>query len=188
MGYRSARKWQSAGGAPLMTHGACTLEPLNSSSKIKVPCQSGTGVWPGWWQYASQDPTTDNNGEIDSMEILSAQWSPPDTVQQAIHGSGLPTAAQEIGWTTYNRKWCGAFHVFGNTWTPATSTSPGSVAFTIDGVSEHTFKSSQFSAWPLVTPQAPVLDLMVGQFGGTPNPATFPQTMLVDWVRIYSNR
>jgi hypothetical protein len=57
--------------------------------------------------------------------------------------------------------------------------------FTVDGVAEQTFKRSQFSAWPLSTPQAPVLSLLVGQEGGTPNPATFPQTMPVDWVRIW---
>jgi beta-glucanase (GH16 family) len=155
-----------------------------AEARIKVPCQSGMGLWPSFWQYASQDPTNDLNGEIDSMEMLSAQWSGglQNAVTQAIHGSGLPTDRTAISWQTTNRHgvpWCGAFHVFGNTWTST------SVRFTIDGVTEHTVKRSQFSAWPLVTPQAPVLSMLVGQFGGNPTPATFPQTMLVDWVRIW---
>jgi beta-glucanase (GH16 family) len=171
-----------------------------AEARLKVPCQSGTGVWPSFWQYASQNPSNDNNGEIDTMELLdntsatgAATIGSPrpnpgagQYVSQSIHGQGLNPPYDLATSTVYNpypepdsRSWCGAFHIFGNTWTP------NSVSFTVDGVTEQTFNSSQFPAWPLVTAQAPVLSLLVGQYGGTPNPATFPQTMLVDWIRIW---
>jgi beta-glucanase (GH16 family) len=155
-----------------------------AQARVKVPCQSGTGVWPGFWQYASQTPYDDSNGEIDSMELMdnSAASEPPGTlVSQSLHGTNLFATS-----TVYNSNWCGAFHVFGNSWTPT------SVSFTVDGHTYQTFHNTDFSAWPLVTRQAPVLSLLVGtlpglgtpNYAGTPNPATFPQTMLVDWVHI----
>jgi beta-glucanase (GH16 family) len=151
-----------------------------AQARVKVPCQSGKGLWPGFWQYASQTPFDDSNGEIDSLELMdNTQASngtvvPPGTlVSQSLHGTNLFATS-----TVYNSNWCGAFHVFGNTWTPT------SVSFTVDGVTEQTFNKTDFTAWPLTTPQAPVLSLLVGAYGGTPDPATFPQTMLVDWVRI----
>jgi beta-glucanase (GH16 family) len=171
-----------------------------AEARLEVPCQSGTGVWPSFWQYASQNPASDANGEIDTMELMdntSAQsaatiGSPSPNpgagqyVSQSIHGQGLSPPYDLATSTVYNRypepasrSWCGAFHVFGNTWTST------SVTFTVDGVTKQKFNRSQFPAWPLVTAQAPVLSLLVGQYGGTPNPTTFPQTMLVDWVRIW---
>ena len=105
--------------------------------------------------------------------------APGTLVSQSLHG-GSGTSSLFATSTVYNSNWCGAFHVFGNTWTPDW------VSVTVDGVTYQTFNRSPSSPWPLTTPQAPVLSLLVGAYGGTPNPATFPQTMLVDWVRITS--
>src|ERR671934_162162 len=42
--------------------------------------------------------------------------------------------------------------------------------------------------WPFDSyAERPVLDLQVGDWGGTVDAATLPQTMLVDYVRIYKN-
>ena len=39
--------------------------------------------------------------------------------------------------------------------------------------------------WPFDTnKQRPLLALVVGQSGGTPQPSSFPQSMLIDWVRV----
>jgi beta-glucanase (GH16 family) len=146
-----------------------------AQARVKVPCQSGTGVWPGFWQYASQYGITNANGEIDSMEALDDHAGA--TVSQSIHGTGLNATSLVYG---SQAQWCGVFHIYGNVWTPT------SVTFTVDGRNKRTYSRSQFAAWPLVTPQAPVLSLLVGGYGGTPNPLTFPQTMLVDWVRVWN--
>jgi beta-glucanase (GH16 family) len=148
--------------------------------RAKVPCQSGTGVWPGIWEYASQH-LSNAYGEIDSLEIMDDHAG--NTVSQSIHAAGL-SSDPNPGATSlvYGSQagWCGSFHVYGNTWTSS------SVTFTIDGQTERVFSRSQFPAWPLTTPQAPVLSLGVGSYGGTPSPVTFPEVMLVDWVRIWS--
>lgn len=153
-----------------------------AQARIQVPCLSGNGLWPSFWQYTSQNQIAGagqlhkGGGEIDTMELMDTS-TPSDTagtlVSQSLHNTGLITTS-----TVYNSNWCGAFHVFGNTWTSS------SVTFTIDGVTERTFNRSQFSSWLPSIPQAPVLSLLVGYYGGTPT-FTTPQTMLVDWVKIW---
>lgn len=152
-----------------------------AQARIQVPCLSGNGLWPSFWQYTSQNQGAGGGqlhkggGEIDTMELMdvSTASDPAGTlVSQSLHNTGLIATS-----TVYDPNWCGAFHVFGNTWTST------SVKFTVDGVTEATFNRSQFPTWLPSTPQAPVLSLLVGYYGGTPT-FTSPQTMLVDWVRI----
>jgi beta-glucanase (GH16 family) len=153
-----------------------------AQASIKVPCLSGNGLWPSFWQYTSQNQVAGGGqlhkggGEIDTMELMdvSTASDPAGTlVSESLHSTGLITTA-----TVYNSNWCGTFHTFGNTWTPS------SVTFTVDGVTEHTFNRSQFSSWLPSIPQAPVLSLLVGYYGGTAS-FTSSQTMLVDWVKIW---
>jgi hypothetical protein len=150
-------------------------------ARLQVPCQSGTGVWPAWWQFESAYGIGNNSGgEIDSIEVLDNHSPPGENAEQSLHNgtSSLNVSAPYLN--PIGQNWCNNFHVFGNVW------RPGEVDFTVDGAITARYFASQQSAWPFDTySEAPALSLLIGGYGGWPNWNTFPQQMLVDWVRIW---
>jgi beta-glucanase (GH16 family) len=153
-----------------------------AEARIKVPCQSGTGLWPAWWQDGTSWPT---GGEIDDLEIMKdGQPTPGQDAQQTVHGpsgSGSWQISNDYA-NPSGQNWCGDFHTYGDIW------SPGQIQFTVDGVVTRTIKTSDTPSggtWPFDTyPERLFLDLQVGSWGGTVDPSTLPQQMLVDWVRV----
>ena len=118
------------------------------------------------------------------MESLG---SDPFTFYGSIHGPepGAPkgyhqTAAEHSAGSLASR-----FHVFGVEW------SPSSITFTFDGVPYSTRTPASLSPgqqWVFNKPYFLLLNLAVGgEWPGAPRASTtFPATMLVDWVRVYS--
>ncbi len=150
-------------------------------ARVQVPCQSGTGVWPGWWQFDSQYGNgTNYYGEIDTLEVMDTQSPPGENAESSIHGGSGNLIATGAYRNPIGQNWCNNYHVFGNVW------RPGEIDFTVDGVMWLRLYASSYSTWPFDTyAEAPVLSLLVGGYGGSPNSSTFPQTMRVDWVRIW---
>jgi beta-glucanase (GH16 family) len=171
-----------SGGMDTKGSGQFSFQYGTIEASIKVPCESGTGMWPAFW---SDGPGWPANGEIDYLEIMDGKG--PDDAKQSLHG---PTSSGS--WNLGNDNvaatpWCGAYHTYGATW------SDNKIAFTIDGVVTHTDTSASLPSgdtWPFdkaTALQSILLDLQVGKDGGTPTPSTFPQSMDVDWVRVYKN-
>ena len=158
--------------------------------RAKLP--TGQGLWPALW-LLPQDEAYGGwaaSGEIDVMENRGSQ---PDVVQGTIHYGG----------TSPKNVWAGQqyrlpdggtvadWHVYGLDW------QPGRLAWSVDGVVWFT-RDAWFSRdrrgvdrpWPAPfdRPFFVVINLAVGgQFGGNPAAATtFPQEMLVDYVRAYA--
>jgi beta-glucanase (GH16 family) len=149
-------------------------------ASIKVPCQSGTGLWPAFWSDGNDWPA---GGEIDYLEVMDGQG--PDDAEQSLHG---PSGSGHWNIDSSNiatSPWCGAYHTYGAIW------SSGKIQFTIDGTVTHTITPGNVPSggtWPYDTSnERLLLDLQVGNSGGTPNSSTFPQSMYVDYVRVYSN-
>jgi len=108
----------------------------------------------------------------------------PSTVLGSLHGPGY-SAGQSIT-SSYNLpagQFNTGFHVFAVEW------RSDEIKWFVDGVNYHTVKRGQqpgdwvFDREPFYI----ILNVAVGgNFVGSPDATTtFPQTMLVDWVRVY---
>jgi hypothetical protein len=153
-----------------------TYEYGNAEARIQVPCASGAGLWPAWWEDGASWPS---GGEIDMLEIMKGAG--PSYAIQSLHGPG-PSGAWNLGNSSGPANWCGGFHTYGAIW------SPTEVRFTIDGQVTRTLTPAAMHAgwvWPFQGhPERLLLDLQVGGTGGTVNNATLPQSMVIDWVRV----
>jgi beta-glucanase (GH16 family) len=147
------------------------------------PNGQGVGIWPAFWMLGTNINQVGwpNCGEIDIMEN---KGSTPGQIQGTLHGPGysggsgisahydLPT-----GQTFYS-----AYHIFAADW------GPGFVNFLVDG---HLYASRSPAnlpagkTWAYDHPFDIILDVADGgPFAGGAGPnSTFPQTMLVDYVR-----
>jgi beta-glucanase (GH16 family) len=122
-------------------------------------------------------------GEVDIMENIGKE---PSTVHGTVHGPGY-SGANGIG-APYalpnGQKFSDDYHIFSVIWTST------SVEFFVDS---HSYQKVTLSSlppgtkWVFNTPFFIILNVAVG--GGWPgypdNTTSFPQTMLVDYVRVY---
>ncbi len=150
-------------------------------ASIQIP--QGQGMWPAFWLLGANYATVSwpGCGEIDIMENRGGD---PTTVLGSLHGPGGNNAT--AGYQLPNSApFDSASHQFAVEW------EPGVVRWYVDGTlyetqTADTFPNSQ--PWVFDHPFIVILDLAVGgQFGGNVGPATvFPQSALVDYVRVYS--
>jgi beta-glucanase (GH16 family) len=152
-------------------------------ARIKLPV--GQGIWPAFWMLGENYPTVGwpDCGEIDIMEYRGQE---PRVVLGSLHGPGYSGANSITG--TYTLP-VGAFnddfHVFSIEW------DIDRITFMVDGDPYRTMTPRDLpsgSRWVFDHPFFILLNVAVGgNFVGPPNASTtFPQTMLVDWVRVYT--
>lgn len=144
----------------------------------------GQGLWPAFWLLGNNINVTPwpACGEQDIMEHIDAPS--PDWIAGSIHGTNLngsneysPAAFTASGWHTYGMIW-----------------SKASVSYYVDSPSNiyATFTPSNTSGtWPFDSGSGVfiILNLAVGgSWPGNPDETTpFPSSMLVDYVRVYTN-
>ena len=162
-------------------------------ARIRVPItgSNSVGIWPAFWALGTNVGTAGwpASGEIDAMEVWGDH---PDSVGGHLHG---PIANSADAWvagldyTLPDGQILGAgFHVFAVDW------FPDRVSFSVDG---HTYETIYKAAmprgdtWAFDHPFYLILNVAVGSAaspGGGPNSSTtFPQAMLVNYVRIYTH-
>lgn len=156
-------------------------------ARIKLP--TGQGMWPAFWLLGANcgDGTAGtqvwpNCGEIDIMEYRGQE---PTIIHGSIHGPGY--AAGEAITKSYalkNDRFDAGFHIFGIEWTPTY------INYYVDAVLYNQITREQVEekgAWVFDQPFYIIINLAVGgTFIGAPNAETiFPQTMLIDYVRVY---
>jgi beta-glucanase (GH16 family) len=149
-------------------------------ARIKLPV--GRGIWPAFWMLGANIETVGwpACGEIDIMEYLGHD---PNSIYGTLHGPGY-SGAQGIGerFDLTEGRFDTAFHVFSVEW------RDDSIKWFVDGVNYHTVKrGDQPGSWVFDKPFYLILNVAVGgRWPGSPDDSTvFPQTMLVDWVRVY---
>lgn len=149
-------------------------------ARIRVPY--GKGLWPAFWLLGSDCETNiwPQCGEIDIMEYLGDN---PDTVFGSVHGPGYSAGdAVTKEYTLENDRFDTGFHVFGIEWTP------DYINYYVDDVLYQQITPADVPGeWVFNNPFYIILNVAVGgNFPGAPNSETvFPQTMLVDYVRVY---
>ncbi len=149
-------------------------------ARMRLPW--GQGLWPAFWMLGAD---IDENpwpgaGEIDIMEYRGQE---PNTVLGSVHGPGY-SAGESItkSFILENDRFDTGFHVFGIEW------APDYVNFYVDDVLYNQITPADVPGeWVFDKPFYILVNLAVGgTFVGSPNAETeFPQTMLVDYVRVF---
>jgi len=155
--------------------------------EARIRNANGKGLWSAFWLLG--DRLTDVGwpacGEIDIMEILGAR---PTKAFGTMHGPGY-SGDHGIGASytlPYGATYDAAFHIFAVDW------SPEKVVWSVDDVPFHTVTPATLPAgtrWVFQeTSFFLLLNLAVGgRWPGNPDETTaFPQTMVVDYVRVYA--
>jgi beta-glucanase (GH16 family) len=156
-------------------------------ARIKIP--EGQGMWPAFWMLGEDIASAGwpKCGEIDIMENIGKE---PCTVHGSLHGPSTvrPTSdLTSIFSLPAGQNFAGDFHLYAIEW------EPDIVRFYVDSNLYATFNSSRWPAggkWVFDHPFFIILNLAVGgNWPGSPDESTkFPQSMLVDYVRVYTKR
>ncbi len=169
--------------ARLKTQGKFNQAYGRFEARIKIPY--GQGIWPAFWMLGEDINTAGwpVSGEIDILENIGRE---PTTVHGTIHGPGY-SGASGIG-ASYslpnNARFAEDFHVYAVEWEPT------AIRWYVDDALYQTRTPSDLpngGRWVFDHPFFMLLNLAVGGYWpGEPDATTvFPQTMLVDYVRVY---
>ena len=169
--------------ARLKTAGKFSQTYGRFEGRIKIPF--GQGMWPAFWMLGDdiEKAVWPDCGEIDIMENIGKE---PSTVHGSIHGPGF---SGDDGIEAHyrlpgNRRFADDFHVFAVEW------EPNAIRFYVDDELYVTRTRADLPPgrkWVFDHPFFLLLNVAVGgDWPGNPDSTTiFPQTMLVDYVRVY---
>ena len=179
---REAYEGNSYTSARLSTAGNVETQGGRIEARIQLPV--GAGIWPAFWMLGSSFPATEwpACGEIDIMEYRGQE---PAIVHGTVHGPGYSagqgiTGRIAVAGGGLHR----AFHVYAIEW------NNDEIRWFVDDLHYHTVTRSDLpgaAPWVFDQPFFLLLNIAVGgTFVGPVGPeTTFPQTMVVDYVRIY---
>jgi beta-glucanase (GH16 family) len=152
-------------------------------ARMQLP--SGRGLWPAFWMLGANldQAAWPACGEIDVMEYRGQE---PRVVHGSLHGTGYSgSGARTQSYTIPGSAgFDEAFHVFAVEW------EPDQIRFYVDDFLYEVVTSTQLplgAVWAFDHPVFVLLNLAVGgNYLGAPDSSTaFPQTLLVDYVRVY---
>ncbi len=149
-------------------------------ARMKLP--KGQGMWPAFWMLSADNKYGGwpNSGEIDIMESLGHE---PDKIYGSVH-FGPPYNHYTEPYTLSTGDFSDAFHIFAFEWTKDT------LSWYVDGNLYSQKTRTQIDPWlPFDEKFYLILNLAVGgSLPGTPDSSTvFPQSMEVDYVRVYGS-
>ncbi|TRX21606.1 glycoside hydrolase family 16 protein [Flavobacterium franklandianum] len=166
--------------ARILTKGKFEQKYGRIEARIKLPL--GKGLWPAFWMLGANSDTVlwPQCGEIDIMEYLGSK---PTQVIGTVHGPGYSGGeAITKAYTLPNDRFDNDFHIFGIEW------GENYINYYVDDVLYNQITPKDVSGeWVFNQPFYIILNIAVGgNLPGSPNSETvFPQTMLVDYVRVY---
>jgi beta-glucanase (GH16 family) len=166
--------------ARLTTNGLFERAYGRFETRMRLPY--GQGIWPAFWLLGSncEEIVWPACGEIDIMEYRGQE---PTKVLGSVHGPGYSGGeAITKSYTLEDDRFDTGFHVFGIEWTP------DYINYYVDDVLYNQITPADVTGdWVFDHPFYIIINLAVGgSFPGNPNSeTTFPQTMLIDYVRVY---
>jgi beta-glucanase (GH16 family) len=170
--------------ARLLTKDRFTQRYGRIEARIKVPF--GQGIWPAFWMLGANigEVGWPACGEIDIMENIGRE---PAVIHGSLHGPGYSGGSPLTGTYTLpsGQKFADDFHIFAVEWEPA------AIRFFVDGSLYQTKTTADAAGkrWVFDHPFFIILNVAVGgNFPGNPDDTTtFPQTMTVDYVRVFTD-
>jgi beta-glucanase (GH16 family) len=152
-------------------------------TRMRIPF--GQGIWPAFWMLGvdTNNVGWPTRGEIDIMENIGRE---PDIIHGTLHGPGY-SGSNGVGAPSKlaaGTRYADDYHVYAIEW------EKDVIRWYVDGKLYQTRKPSDLpsgSKWVYDHPFFLLLNLAVGgEWPGDPNDTTtFPQTMKVDYVRVY---
>ncbi len=142
----------------------------------------GQGIWPAFWMLGA-DIDVVNWPQCGEIDILEYRGQEPTIIHGSLHGPGYSGGNPVTETFQYtNDRFDNGFHIFAVEW------FEDRIDFYVDGNLYQRVTSDQTPGeWVYDDPFFMILNVAVGgSFVGSPNGDTrFPQTMLVDYVRVY---
>jgi beta-glucanase (GH16 family) len=157
------------------------------AARIRMPY--GNGLWPAFWMVGTnlKDEGWPACGEIDIAEMMAGPMNEDrgggdSSVSAALHSpKDYGFQANQLFYTITNGRLCDDFHVYSVLW------KPGEIVFSFDDLPFLKVTKKDVKQWAFDHHFYLLLNLAVGgTWPGYPDKTTvFPQTMTVDWVRVY---
>jgi len=166
--------------ARIKTQGKFDQQYGRFEARIKLPW--GPGIWPAFWMLGADIETNPwpQCGEIDIMEYRGQQ---PSLVHGSVHGPGYSGgAAITKSFGLENDRFDVDYHVFAIEW------GRDFIQYFVDDILYQEIGPDDLTGeWVYDHPFFLLLNVAVGgSYVGFPTPDTpFPQTMYVDYVRVY---
>jgi beta-glucanase (GH16 family) len=166
--------------ARLISRGKVEFTYGRVEARIKIP--RGQGIWPAFWMLGANFASVGwpRSGEIDILENIGKE---PKTVHGTVHGPGYSGAQGIGGGISIEDDVANDFHVFAVDW------DPEAIRWYLDGEMYFALTPSDLGGrdWVFDHDFFLLLNVAVGgNWPGYPDETTeFPQTMLVDYVRVY---
>ncbi|MCL4506254.1 MAG: glycoside hydrolase family 16 protein [Chloroflexi bacterium] len=169
--------------ARLKTHGTFAQQYGWFEARIKIP--AGKGVWPAFWLLGDNIDQAGwpACGEIDVMEHINFEPSVVSTLHLPGAFGNVQIGADYI--SPYTSDFSAGYHVYAVEW------EPEAIRFYVDDALAHVVTRASLrpgDQWVFDHPFYMVLNVAVGgNWPGYPDATTvFPQTMSVDYVRVFS--
>lgn len=163
------------------TSGKKTFQYGRIEARMKLP--QTQGIWPAFWMLGNDIGSVGwpQCGEIDIMEHVGFE---PVTTHGAIHGPGYSGNTPFIGANYLNEAVNANYHVYAVEWNST------SIKYFVDGNLFYQVTKAQvqtYGNWVYDHPMFLILNVAVGgAWPGNPDgSSTFPQRMLVDYIRVY---
>lgn len=159
---------------------------LYGKFEIRAKLPSGAGTWPAIWMLPTNNEygAWPNSGEIDIMEHVGKN---PGIIHGSLHTTlNNFKAGTEITSTTAVSDCTTAYHTYGLEWTPEyiNISVDGKTYFTLNRNS-YNYEDS-YKNWPFDKEFQLILNLAIGgNWGGNVDNSIFPQTMNIDYIKIY---
>ncbi len=166
--------------ARLLTQGKFTQKFGRIEARIKIP--QGQGIWPAFWMLGEDfaEVGWPKCGEIDILESVGKIAT---TVYGTVHGPGYSGGEAITCQLDSAESFADDFHVYGIEW------EPNEIRWFVDDHTYATVKSIQVHdcEWVFNKPYFLLLNLAVGgDWPGYPDESTtFPQRMLIDYVKVF---
>ncbi len=167
----------------LKTKGLFSQKYGRFEASIKTP--TGPGIWPAFWMLGSNIDTTPwpQCGEIDIMEQRGQQ---SNITIGSVHGPGYSGGnAISKSYAIQNRRFDADYFIYAVEW------GEGYIDFFVnDFLYKRITPSDVTGQWVYDQPFFLILNVAVGgNFVGFPTDGTpFPQTMLIDYVKVYKQK
>lgn len=158
------------------------MDFLYGKIEVRAKLPKARGSWPAIWMMPTESKygKWPRSGELDIMEHIGNKL---DSVFSSVHtesknwmNGGLQSGTRIVKDVNTT------FHVYGLDWTP------DSLVFTYDGQQCFTMVNPKTNAkdWPFDQPFYIILNVAIGGgLGGAITDEDWPDSMVVDWVRVY---
>lgn len=168
--------------ARILTKGKFQKKYGRFEARIKLPW--GQGIWPAFWMLGDDNNGADvwpNIGEIDIMEFRGQE---PTITHGSVHGPGYSGGnAVTKSYDLVNDRFDTDFHIFGIEW------GPNYINYYVDDVLYNQITPEDVNGdWVFNDREFYIIMNVAvgGSFVGAPGPdVVYPQTMYVDYVRVY---